>query len=399
MAEFAVRVVEITEPVEHHPDADRLSIIRIGGYLCISGKVPLDPMDEHSALTHRYKQGDLVVYVPEGAVVPERILRDGFWDEAKGKGLLAGSKGDRVKAKRLRGVFSQGLLLGVEMDEASLAGGPAKGAIMGKDGQYILVRAGLDVAEDLGITKYDPPIPVSMAGELCAIHGHTSKYDFESIQSVTDLFTPGEEVIATEKLHGTNCQIGYVPGLEHPELFGEVGDIYVGSKGLSAKGLVMKNNTANDGNLYVKVLRALLEDGLEERLRMASEIMFNREPIRLFGEVYGKGVQDLGYGLSEPQFAVFDIKVGHRFLSYVERVDLAEDLLKLPLVPVLYKGAYDLDALIQHRDGKDTISGAHVREGIVIVAADGGRHPLHGRKIGKWVSPAYLERKGGTEFN
>lgn len=202
--------------------------------------------------------------------------------------------------------------------------------------------------------------------------------------------------MATEKLHGTNCQIGYVPGLNHDELF-YGGDIYVGSKGLSAKGLVMKNNEANAGNLYVRTLQALLDDGLGDKVKAASEAR-GGVPIRIFGEVYGKGVQDLAYGLAAPAFAVFDIKVGDEFIPYDDRVALAAEL-GLNVVPTLYEGPYDLDALIVHRDGKDTISGTNVREGIVIVARDGGRNPMHGRKIGKWVSPAYLERKGGTEFN
>lgn len=383
MAEFAVRIVEITQPVEHHPDADRLSIIKIGGYLCISGKVELDPMDENSALTHRYSIGDQVVYVPEGAVVPEYILRDGFWNEKDNKGMLAGSKGNRVKAKRLRGIFSQGLLLGL-----------ADGTLTNEAGETRSFEVGDDVAEFLGITKYEAPIPIALAGEVVAIFGHTAKYDFESIQSVTDLFHSGENVEVTEKLHGTNCQIGYVPGLAHDELFGETGDIYVGSKGLSAKGLVMKNNEKNVGNLYVKTLQAMLADGLEQRLRDA----FGDTPVRFFGEVYGKGVQDLSYGTSEPTFALFDIKVGDRYLMPDERNDVAEKL-QLPVVPILYRGSYDLDALIEFRDGKDTISNSNVREGIVIRSLDSLHHPHHGRKIGKWVSPDYLERRGGTEFN
>lgn len=392
MSEFTVRVVEIKEPVEDHPDADRLSIIKIGGYLCISGKVE----NTDGTLRHRYSVGDLVVYVPEGAVVPEYILRDGFWSEKDNKGMLAGSKGNRVKAKRLRGIFSQGLLLGIDMEEPSPVGGEQRGWIAGKDGQGMLVREGYDLAEHLGITKYEPPIPAAMAGEVCSIFGYTSKYDFESIQSVTDLFTVGESVVATEKLHGTNCQIGYVPGLNHEELFFD-GDVYVGSKGLSAKGLVMKNNEKNVGNVYVRTLKALLDDGLGERFQTASEAR-GGAAIRVFGEVYGKGVQDLAYGLTTTSFAAFDIKVGDHFLPYDERLSLAEEL-GLPVVPTLYEGPYDLEALIVHRDGKDTLSGTNVREGIVIVARDGGRHEHHGRKIGKWVSPDYLERRGGTEFN
>ena len=63
MSDFEVLVYRIEEPVENHPDADRLSLIKIQGYTCISAK-----LEDGS---HRYKQGELVAYIPEGAVLPE----------------------------------------------------------------------------------------------------------------------------------------------------------------------------------------------------------------------------------------------------------------------------------------------------------------------------------------
>lgn len=382
MSDFAVRVVEITQPVEHHPDADRLSLIRIDGYVCISAK-----LDDGS---HRYKMGDLVVYVPEAAVVPEYLLKPGFWNDEKGKGILSGTKGDRVKAMRLRGIFSQGILFAVEND------GQGSYTLRGEDGTYNFVKAGDDVAEILGITKYDPPVPIALQGEVCNIHGKTAKYDFESIQSVPDLFTAGELVVATEKLHGTNTQIGYVPGLNHEELFFD-GCLYVGSKGLTGQGLVMKDNEANDGNLYVKNLRELLLTGFGERIKAYAE--GRGAPVRVFGEIYGAGVQKgYGYGHSTPAFAIFDIQVGYEYVDYEQMVAIAA-YLGLPTVPLLYEGPYDLDVLVTYRDGRDTLASANLREGIVIKARDGGRHPYHGRKIGKWVSPDYLVKATGEEIN
>ena len=59
MATFEVKAVKIDE-VTDHPNADRLSMNRIGGFIAISNKVDGK---------HRYRAGDLVVYVPEGAVI------------------------------------------------------------------------------------------------------------------------------------------------------------------------------------------------------------------------------------------------------------------------------------------------------------------------------------------
>lgn len=383
MAEFSVRIVRIAEPVVDHPNADRLSLVKIGGYTCISAKNELG--------LHRYAEGGYVVYVPEGAVLPEALLRHyGFWNEEQGKGLLAGSKGDRVKAKKLRDIFSQGILLPVTDPDLW----ECDGFIEDATGKRHFIQLGDDVAGILGITKYEPPIPASMAGEVVHVPGAAIGYDFESIQRVTDLFSMGEEVEATEKLHGTNFQFGYVPGLNHPELFFD-GNVYCCSKGLGAKDLVMKNNEANAGNVYVRALRAMLDAGLGESLRRYSQCNFDA-PVRVFAEIYGHGVQDLTYGRRDQGVAVFDIALDRRFISPDARRTVLRYELKIPEVPVLYHGPYDLEALAVYRDGRDTISGSNVREGIVIRATGEQDHPIHGRKIGKWVSPDYLLRKGNT---
>lgn len=376
MSDFAVRVLPVRN-VRHHPDADRLSIMDVLGYVTISAK-----LDDGS---HRYNDGDLVIYVPEGAVLPEWLLKQGFWNEEKQKGTLAGSKGDRVKAMRLRGVLSQGIIFPVE-----------NGFIKNEVGEVLEVKDGDNVAEFLGITKYEPPVPVGMAGEVCAIFGKTARYDFESIQTLPDLFAVGEEVVVTEKVHGTCIQIGYVPGLDNSDLFFD-GNLYVGSKGLSAKGLVFKNNEANVNNVYVRVLKGLLETGFGEMITIISK-EYGDAPVRVFGEVYGKGIQDLSYGADKPTLAIFDIQIDGQYVKFEALLALAKRL-GLAVVPTLYEGPFDLDVLVNHRDGKDTLSNTNVREGIVIKARDNSLHPNHGRKIGKWVSPDYLTRKGNvTEF-
>lgn len=385
MAEFAVRVVEITQPVEHHPNADRLSLIRIHDYLCISAK-----LEDGS---HRYKVGDLVVYVPEGAVVPDYLLRPGFWDETKNKGILAGPDGNRVKALNLRGIFSQGILFPVPTDYPD--GLPyGRGVLTNGAGEERFVNAGDDVAEFLGIVKYEPPIPAAMSGEVANLFGHTMAYDVENLQGMPDIFADGEEIVATEKLHGTCCAIGFVRGLEHPEMFGD-GDILVASKRLSATGLAFKDNEANDGNIYVQTLRKLLNDGFAAKI---AALCGDHDSVHVFGEVFGPGVQDLGYGLKRRAFRVFDIAVDRTFLGVDSFRQAAADL-GLDTVPTLYEGPFDKAALVAVRDGKDSLSGTHLREGIVIKSRVESQHPFHGRKSVKWVSPDYLLRKGNaTEY-
>jgi RNA ligase (TIGR02306 family) len=411
MASFSVKVHQIKKgSVTDHPGADRLSLVKIDGYTCISAKVDGN---------HRYKAGDLVVYVPEGAVVPENLLRMGFWNEEQGKGILAGAAGNRVKAMKIRSVYSQGILFPVGFragqhvssyfvetatDTIEIAFGSAN---------TLPDVVGVDVADLLGIFKYEAPIPVGMNGVVTGCVA-VKAFDFNSIQSEPDLFTPGEAVVATEKIHGTFFQCGIIPGMNDPRMFGD-GSVYVTSKGLAEKGLAFLNveNSRKirfqrwlrrstlgakilrwfgvkkeTKSIYVATLERLLKDGLLDRI---DEHCKAAMPLRIFGEIYGKGVQDLHYGTTTSEFRVFDIMCGDEFID-PDNIERVATLFGLAVVPELYKGPYDLQALEKVRDGKDTLSGTHVREGIVIRAKGS-------RKIAKWVSPAYSLRKGEvTEF-
>jgi RNA ligase (TIGR02306 family) len=390
LSEFSVRVVRISEPVVDHPNADRLSLIQIGGYTCIAAK-----KEDGS---HLYKEGDHVVYVPEGAVVPDWLLKKhGFWNEEKGKGLLSGSGGNKVRARLLRDIFSQGILLPTRA--ILMQGGYWQYRIDGEthaDGSWPWVgvrEEGEDVAEFLGITKYEPTIPAYMAGEVAHVPGAAVKFDFESIQKSTRLFNEEDFVEATEKLHGTCFQFGYVPGLNHPEMFFD-GNIYCCSKGLGKQDLVFKNNEKNDRNVYVRTLRALLDAGLGEKLKEFTENY--GQPFRVFGEIFGAGVQDLSYGTKTPEFKAFDLRIGEEFLAPTFAATHLDGL-GLERVPVLYRGPFIREKLLEVRDGLD-YSGTHIREGIVIRSDSNEWSGMFGRKIGKWVSPAYLLRKGGSEL-
>ncbi len=108
MSKFSCPVVRV-ESVENHPNADRLSLVRLEGlgYLCITGKL--------SDGSHRYSSGDFCVYIPSASVLPTWLLKDmEFWNEETGKGTLAGSDGNRVKPLKLRGIFSEGVLFPVK---------------------------------------------------------------------------------------------------------------------------------------------------------------------------------------------------------------------------------------------------------------------------------------------
>lgn len=60
---------------------------------------------------HRFRQGEYVVYIPEGMIIPEEHLKErGYWDEEKNRGLLDGGKRNRVKKRNFLGIPSIGLI-------------------------------------------------------------------------------------------------------------------------------------------------------------------------------------------------------------------------------------------------------------------------------------------------
>lgn len=378
MANFEVNVVRLQPgSISDHPDADRLSIIKVGGYVCISAK-----LEDGS---HRYNEGDLVVYVPEQAIVPEYLLRKGFWDDEKNRGILSGPNFDRVKIIKLRGIHSQGILFPLLSSDFP--------CIMNGDHEVQFVEEGQDVADFLGIKKYIPPIPVNLSGSMKHVSQFSHNYDFDSIQKMMDMFSPEDDVVVTEKLHGTFMCIFFDPNIKDEELFFD-GSITCTSKGLGSKGMVFMNVSENRDNSYVSILNSLLSNGFGDKLRDTYGCQ-----VKIFGEVYGAGIQKgFGYGHSRPSFSVFDVKVGDEYLSHDALVEFCQTF-GLNRVPVLYEGKFSFDAIEPYRDGKDSISSSNVREGVVIKTRNFDRHPNYGRKIAKWVSPAYLLKSTGEEFN
>lgn len=389
MSTFKCEVVKI-DGVENHPNADRLSIIKIRGFDCISAK-----LDDGS---HRYNVGDLVVYIPEQSIVPEWLLKTmGFWDEVNNCGTLSGGPKNRVKAIRLRGIFSQGILF------------PVRNGFVEKEFQdFVAVKEGDDVAEIIGVTKFEPTIPIAFAGKMGALFGHTIKFDLESYQNNPTVFNENDYVVATEKLHGTCFQMGVLlkADLDETQLLSTIDlttdyCVYVTSKGLGAKGFVQKPDADNENNVYLKIAKQYFIDNGKLK-----QIVLENKPEKnlvIFGEIYGTGIQDLVYdGSTDIQFRMFDMLHNDRYLDYDQMMNVA-NFYDIPTVPLLYRGKFNRDELIKHRDGMTVLGGKNIREGIVIKPiieqTDIRGLPCGGRKQLKWVSPDYLLRKNGTEYN
>ncbi len=351
MASFEVKVYRIQ--VEGHPNANALELARVGGYVSLVKK-------------DSFSTGDLAVYIPEASIVPGDVIQ-----ELGLEGRLAGKATNRVKAIRLRGVLSQGLVY----------------PVTGNRLHGISVDEGDDVMEALGVEKWEPPIPVHLSGKVQNSHGATLHYDIEDIKKHPEVFKAGEEVEVTEKIHGTWCCLGWNRGR---------GPI-VASKGLSSQGLSFKvEDPDNADNLYVRTWKKY-GDVVRQRAEDLGRSVY------VLGEIFGRSVQDLRYGEKAQAFAVFDVYVGDpgsgRYLTWSEVLEFAGE--DFPMVPALYRGPFDEGLVPEWTTGK-TLWGNSVdqmREGVVIRDCAEGRDFEIGRRILKSVSEGYLLRKGGTEFN
>lgn len=398
MSNFEVLVQKIY--ISEHPNADALEIGHIG-----------DP--EGNQVVCRkglYKTGDLVAYIPEDAVVPEWVLKKyGFWNEEKDKGLLAGTKGDRVKAVKLRDAFSLGICIPVVKHESGTFGIE----VLENDERWTWaqVAEGQDVASWLGVVKYEPPIPVHMSGEVFNAGQDVGvNYDIEDLAKYPHVLIEGEEVQMTAKLHGTNCSVTCVvgDGLNRDNIseWTEVGpgSIAVGSKGLSAKGLFFKNNEANAGNLYLNDTRKYWEAISAYALMIGAAQGI--ECITVVGEVFGGAVQTgFDYGLKAPEFRVFDVYIGYRGRGYWlddAELDIFCGITEITRVPLVYRGPYSRElARKLANDPEDALPNVkHVREGVVIKPVVERRDPVLGRVVVKTRSEAYMTRKGNhTDYN
>ena len=388
MSTFAVFIKRI-RAIEPHPNADAIEFAVIDGYRSLVKK-------------GQYQAGDLVAYIPEASLLPAWMLkRLGLWDDEKGAGKLNGREGNRVKAIKLRGALSQGICFPVNSvvergERVYLL--PVSPDPMGISGYE--VREGDDVAGLMGITKYEPPIPVAMAGEVFnAGQSLTLSFDVENWKSYPELLREGEEVIFTEKLHGTCTVVAILPLKDaHPEAVGEKKNILIFSKGLGAKGLVFKNNERNKDNLYVRATRDLV--ARIDELQREDDVGFS-EPNFLLGETFGPGVQDLTYG-KEIGFRVFAAAYGYQGNQRYRDWPRVERLLKphygFETVPVLYRGPFSEAVMRQYTDGHTTMAADHIREGIVMVPATERYDDAIGRVCLKSISANYLIRKGGTEY-
>lgn len=306
----------------------------------------------------KYSVGDVVVYCEPDAFIPNSVApfltrADRFPKE------YMGITGERLKTIKLKGVYSEGLILPLSsLPETSPN------------------DIGSDVSENLGIVKWEPPAEKVPANALGSFPWFIPKTGTERIQNVMrsiEAFiqrNPGVTFSVTEKCEGSSHTMYVKDGIF----------------GVASKNLELKTDdlAACLGNHFLK---PVFEAQLDKKL-----LALGRN-IAIQSEVCGEpGIQDNIYQLKGQHlfnFNVWDIDTG-AYLEPKEQRKIAA-LLGMQIAPLIYDefvlDGKTADELLQLADGPTAIGKTGtLREGLIFVANSKERFDF------KVVSQKYLAK-------
>ena len=322
----------------------------------------------------QYKIDELVIVATTDAVIPLAIS-----DEMGVTGYLR--KGQRVRTVKLRGVYSECLIVTLDI-------------LAWSDD----LEEGSDMMEILGITKYEPPVKMvemSVGGRKIKYHQNPNfhvYYKFPNLKNVPELFTEEDEVVITRKLHGTNARYGIVRK-KKISLWDRIKKFF-GNKWVEFEYVYGSHNVEkgsdSQGFYSTDVWRTIADEyKIKERLWDYVKTYFTPERLNsgliIYGEIYGHGIQkNYDYGLHEIKFAGFDVEINNEYKEFNVEKGIFRTL-DLPTVDVLYMGNWSKEEQDKHVFG-NFIEGTKVpHEGIVVKSITGERH-----KVAKVINPDYL---------
>lgn len=362
MSSLIVDVAKINA-IEKHPNADRLRLATVKGWNCIIG------LDD-------FQVGDLVIFIPPDCILPDEMI-----DKYKLEFL---KKGSRVKTIKLRGVISQGLCLPVPE---------------GKNW-----KEGKSVAKELGITKYEPPVSSlnlnkgSKSSKKKTNPAFDKYTNIENIKNFNTVFKDGDDVIVTEKIHGTNFRAGNLPiyprsiwGWIQKYILKRDYEFVYGSHNVQ-KVPFSKNKGWYGEDIYGQIAK---------KYKFVEIIP---KDYIVYGEIYGKKIQELEYEMDDIDLVVFDVKYKGVYLNFREFEEFCTGRL-LPMVPVLAVEKFGEDTLPTHTNGISILARynnhktKHIREGCVIKPMKEQYNNRMGRVILKSINEEYLLTKKRTEFH
>jgi len=316
-------------------NADAIETVHIDGWTCVAKK-------------GEFQTGDKCVYFEIDSFLPEEDERFAFL--MKNSRTFEDKVGFRVRTIKLRGQLSQGLALPItlfpEIDPLDEG----------------------DVADKIGVVKWEPQIPACLGGQVKGVFpGFIRKTDEERAQNLVDEIFENEDNAKAEfevsiKLDGTSCTAYHFDGVT----------------GVCSRNLELKVNEENKNNSMVKVAN---ESGLLEVLAGCGR------NVAVQGEIMGPGIQGNREKLKNHQlfvFNVFDIDRGaymgpeerqtffNEFLAELDLINHVPVLGRMTVAEVAEHGDKGgrLENLLKFAEGPSLVN--TVREGLVWKRIDGG---------------------------
>lgn len=377
MSTFRVPITKILD-VKKHPNADKLDIVKVYGFEIITQK-------------DQYKVDDIVLFIPPDSILPQNIENILFGPDSKIK-----LNKHRVKQIKIRGSYSQGMVANPKDIEIGL------GIYLDNDLERYTASLENDYSEKLGITKYEPPLPDYQSNQPKVKKERNKQYEnpyfhkyngLENIKWYPDLFTDGELVSITEKLHGTSFRAGYVPYTANSLLkrilkFFKLSPKYEfvwGSNNVQLQEKYKDWTGYYEEDVYTKIVK---QYDLKNRLK-DSEV--------IYGEIIGDKIQkNYTYGCKEGEhkLVLFDVKIQTKDASDYLNVDDFQAFCKergFEYVPELYRGPFNLMKAKELTIGDSVYCASQkVREGVVIKSLVETTCSI-GKKALKLISEKYLE--------
>jgi Rnl2 family RNA ligase len=205
--------------------------------------------------------------------------------------------------------------------------------------------------------------------------------EFTKIKGIKDIekvLSDFSNVIATEKIDGTQSRFGLV-----------MGEFKVGSRNC----LIGPNERVTDNHGFY-AWAAQQEQNLRERYPNLGDII-------IVGEWYGAGIQSKIKYCEDKRFMVFDVCICGYWLSWDNVVDVATNL-GYDVVPVLYEGPFDKEAIRPLTIADSTVAARNgfpgqTTEGVVIRTKNVYFDNQGERVVGKFKNPAFEELKSAKE--
>ena len=374
---------------EKHPDADVLNTFSIPE-TCYTYVLNINDWKDY--------KGKVAWICPDTLV---NVLKPEFnflIDQAKyDKDSYTGTGGSyyRVKAKKIRGVVSYGLLVKIG-DEVALAG---KEAVWNSLGLYHY-EAPVNVGETLVVGK--EKINIGSNEIAKAPEGiNPPYYDLDAFQKYSRLFIDNEPVTVTQKLEGENAFYVYKNGEYHCRSRNCWKKEFSSCPGFTVESLI---EAGCEEKKAKELYRTKVENfkpvtnswwGILKSSPPLLKFLKENEGYGVFGENYGhvKGFQyDCKQG--ERKFRAFDILAPDgRFLDFDEMEEILSRY-AVPMVPIIYTDyPFNRDELIKLGDEYvNQLGTCKVNEGIVVVPKKERFDKRLGRVKLKIKSSKYLEK-------